>query len=51
MENKPNASDPLTADEVAKMWEMDILGAKSGWSLQFTLWFYFTTGFGLRGRD
>ena len=48
---KAKAAEPITARDEAKLIESEILSKKTPWALQFTLFYFFTKGFGMRGRD
>ena len=47
--NKPNASSALSEDDIAVLYEKDLLGTSSPEALLNTLWFNNTIHFGLRG--
>ena len=48
---KPNKAQPLTTDEIEKLWEEKQLGGHSPQSLIRTVWFNNTVYFGWRARD
>lgn len=47
--NRPNKADYLDDDMINELWECKELGEHTPKSLQNTLFFYFTSGFGFRG--
>ena len=49
--NRPNRAKSMSVEEEKKMWETGALGTENPDALLRTLWWGFTTGFGLRGRD
>ena len=51
LKNNPNAARAVTEKEEILIWEKRQLGDKSPRVLQFSLWFFFTKCFGLRGRQ
>lgn len=51
MGNRPNRAVAIDEKEEEIMWTKGVLGCSNAFSLQFTLWFYFTMFMGLRGRD
>ena len=48
--NRPNRASPLTTEDEDAMWRCGALGMDDPVALTTTLWWFFTTGFGLRGR-
>jgi hypothetical protein len=48
---KPNASKAVSTDEENLMWEEGQLGDSSPRILIFSLWYYLTKCFGLRGHN
>ncbi|VDI22743.1 Hypothetical predicted protein [Mytilus galloprovincialis] len=49
--HKPNASKAVSKDEEDVLWEQGQLGDGTPRILIFSLWYYFTKCFGLRGRN
>ncbi|VDI15478.1 Hypothetical predicted protein [Mytilus galloprovincialis] len=49
--HKPNASKAVSKDEEDLLWEQGQLGDGTPRILIFSLWYYFTKCFGLRGRN
>ena len=48
---KAKAAKPITAHDETKLLRSEMLSDKSPWALQFSLFYFFTKGFGMRGRD
>ena len=48
---KPKAAKAISADDENLMWEEGQLGDSSPRTLIFSVWYYFTKCFGLRGRN
>ena len=48
---KAHAAEPLTEEDQNRLIEAGMLGKDTPWSLQFTVFYHFTKGFGMRGRD
>ena len=48
---KAKAAEPITAHDETKLIKSQMLSDKSPWALQFSLFYFFTKGFGMRGRD
>ena len=49
--HKPNASKAVSKDEKHLLWQQGQLGDSTPIILIFSLWYYFTKCFGLRGRN
>ena len=47
--NRPNKADTITAEMIEQTWESGELGMGTGRTLQNSLFFFLTIGFGLRG--
>lgn len=51
MGNRPHRAVSVDQEEENILWDKGVLGISTPFSLQFTIWFYFTMLMGLRGRD
>ena len=49
--NRPNKAQPLTEEDEEILWQKGVFGLESPLALITTLWWFFTVGFGLRGRQ
>lgn len=49
--NQPNKAEPITDQEIEKLWESKQFGLSTPDSIINTLWFYSTVHFGLRGSN
>ena len=49
--SRPNKSRAFSVDEENCMWQKEIFGKKTSFSIQFTLFYYLSLTMGLRGRD
>lgn len=47
--NQPNKADSFTDEMIDMMWEKGVLGESCPKSLQNTMFYFLTTGFGFRG--